>query len=93
VAEKLRARIAFRVHPQAKRSRLAGTLGSAYKLEISAPASDGKANQACVVLLSELTGVKAANIRLARGQTSRSKVFEFESIGPDELRRRLDQAL
>jgi uncharacterized protein YggU (UPF0235/DUF167 family) len=93
VAEKLRTRIEFRVHPQAKRSRLAGTLGSAYKLDVAAPASDGEANQACLALLSELTGVKAANIRLAMGQTSRSKVFEFDGIGPDELRRRLDQAL
>lgn len=93
MAKELKARIAIRVHPQAKRSRMTGVLDTAYKLDVAAPAADGRANEACIELLSELTRVQRAKIRMVTGQTSRSKIFEFEGIDLDELRRRLDQAL
>jgi uncharacterized protein (TIGR00251 family) len=93
MAKELGVRIDVRVHPQAKRSRVAGMLGDAYKLDISAPASDGRANDACIELLSQVTGVPRRNVRLLKGQTSRSKVFEFEGLDSDELRRRLNQAI
>ena len=93
MAKELKSRIEFRVHPQAKRSGLAGSFGAGYKLDISAPAVDSKANDACIKVLSELTGVHRAKIHLTKGHTSRLKVFEFEDIESEELRRRLNQAL
>jgi uncharacterized protein YggU (UPF0235/DUF167 family) len=93
VAKELKSKIEFRVHPQARRSGLAGLFGTGYKLDVSAPAVDGKANDACIQVLSELTGVQRAKIRLTKGHTSRSKVFEFGDIEIEELRRRLNQAL
>jgi hypothetical protein len=93
VAKELKARIAVRVHPQAKRSRVTGVLDTTYKLDVAAPATDGRANDACIDLLSKLTRVQRAKIRMVTGQTSRSKVFEFEGMDLDELRRRLDQGL
>jgi uncharacterized protein (TIGR00251 family) len=85
--------IAVRVHPQAKRSNVTGMLGSAYKLDVAAPANDGRANEACIELLAEITGITRKNIRLLKGQTSRSKIFEFEGGDEVELRRRLNQAI
>lgn len=93
MAKELKSRIDFRVHPQAKRSGLGGPFGTGYKLNVSAPAVDGRANDACIQVLSELTGVQRAKIHLIRGLASRSKVFEFEGIEIEELRRRLNQAL
>jgi uncharacterized protein (TIGR00251 family) len=92
MAQKRGVRIEVRVHPQAKRSRVSGMLGSAYKLDVSAPATDGRANDACVELLGEVAGIGRRQIRLIKGLTSRSKIFEFEGIEELELRRRLDQA-
>jgi uncharacterized protein (TIGR00251 family) len=86
-------RIEVRVHPQAKRSRVTGMLGGAYKVDIAAPAADGRANDACIEFLAEITGVTRKNIGLLKGQTSRSKIFEFEGGDELELRRRLDQAI
>jgi uncharacterized protein YggU (UPF0235/DUF167 family) len=68
-------------------------LGSAYKLDVTAPATDGRANAACVELLGEITGIARRQIQLIKGQTSRSKIFEFEGIEEVELRRRLNQAI
>jgi uncharacterized protein len=86
-------RIEVRVHPQAKRSRITGMLGGAYKLDVAAPATDGRANDACIELLAEITGIARKNICLLKGQTSRSKIFEFEGGDEVELQRRLDQAI
>ena len=93
MAQEFEVRIEFRVHPQAKRSRITGMLGSAYKIDVAAPATDGRANDACVDLLAEITGTARNGIRLLKGQTSRSKVFEFHGVKEEELRRRLDQAI
>jgi hypothetical protein len=93
MAKELKARVEFRVRPNARRSRLAGMFGTIYKLDVSAPAIDGQANEACVKFLSELTGVPWRGIRLVRGQTSRSKLFEFIQTDTADIRRKLDQAL
>ncbi len=71
---------------------MAGALGSIFKLDIAAPPADGLANQACVEFLAELTGVPRSRINLVKGKASRSKVFEFEGVHVDELRRRLNLA-
>jgi len=68
-------------------------LANVYKLDVSSPATDGRANEACIDLLSEVTQIPRSRIRLLRGQTSRSKIFEFIGIEDDELRRRLNQAI
>jgi uncharacterized protein len=86
-------RIEFRIHPQAKRSRIAGMLGTAYKIDVSAPAAEGKANDACLEFLAKVAGVSRSSVRLIKGQTSRSKIFEFDGIEIDELRRRLNRAI
>jgi uncharacterized protein (TIGR00251 family) len=93
MAQEFGVRIEFRVHPQAKRSRVAGMLGKAYKLDVSAPATDGRANDACIALLGDVTGIPRRSIRLLKGQSSRSKIIEFVGVDEDDLRRRLDQAI
>jgi len=92
MAKEPKARIEARIHPQAKLSRITGVLGAAYKIDISAPATDGRANEACIDFLAKVTRVPRANIKLMKGQSNRSKVFEFDGIDTEELRRRLDQA-
>lgn len=86
-------KIEFRIHPQAKRSRVTGMIGTAYKLDVAAPPTDGRANDSCLDLLSQVTQIHRSHIRLLRGQTSRSKLFAFEGLEEDELRRRLNQAI
>jgi uncharacterized protein YggU (UPF0235/DUF167 family) len=51
------ARITVKVHPRARRTRVAGRMGDAWKLDLAAPPVDRKANQACVRFFAELAGV------------------------------------
>jgi uncharacterized protein (TIGR00251 family) len=81
------ARFTVKVHPRARRSAVTGRLGDAWKLDLTAPPAEGKANEECVRFLAELMGVPRARVRIVTGLTSRTKVVEIEGITPEEFGR------
>jgi len=81
------ARLTVKVHPRAKRSRLAGKFGDAWKLDLAAPPVDGKANEECVRFFAELAGISRARVRLVTGATLRMKVVELEGVEQSALDR------
>lgn len=83
------ARITVKVHPRARRTRVAGKIGEAWKLDLAAPPADGKANAACVRFLAELAGVPQSRVRIVLGLSSRSKVIEIEGVPQEVLEGRL----
>lgn len=87
------AKISVRVHPRARRSRISGMLGAAYKVDVAAPANDGKANRECLLLLAEVTGLPQSRIRLLVGERNPSKIFGFDDISQEELELKLKATL
>jgi hypothetical protein len=81
------ARFTVKVHPRARRSAVAGRLGDAWKLDLTAPPVEGKANEECVRLLAEVVGVPRARVRIVTGLTSRTKVVEIEGVTEEEFSR------
>jgi uncharacterized protein (TIGR00251 family) len=81
------ARLTVKVHPRARRSAVTGRLGDAWKLDLTAPPVEGKANEECVRFLAELVGVPRARVRIVTGLTSRSKVVEIEGVTEEEFGR------
>jgi len=81
------ARFTVKVHPRARRSAVAGRLGEAWKLDLTAPPAEGRANEECVRFLAELVGVPRARVRIVTGLTSRTKVVEIEGITEEEFSR------
>jgi len=81
------ARFTVKVHPRARRSAVTGRLGDAWKLDLTAPPVEGKANEECVRFLAELVGVPRARVRIATGLTSRTKVVEIEGVTEEEFSR------
>ena len=79
------ARFTVKVHPRARRSAVTGRLGDAWKLDLTAPPAEGKANQECVRFLAELMGVSRARVRVVTGLTSRTKVVEIEGVTEEEF--------
>ena len=81
------ARITVKVHPRARRAAVTGRLGEAWKLDLTAPPVEGKANEECVRLLAEVAGVARERVRIVTGLTSRVKVVEIEGITEEEFGR------
>jgi uncharacterized protein len=82
-------RLRVRVVPGAKRPGIAGRLGEAWKLRVTAPPERGKANAAVVDLLSTRLGVAAHDVAVVAGATARDKVVELRGITAAEAERRL----
>lgn len=85
----------LRVHaqPGAGRTVVAGRHGDALKVRVAAPPEGGRANDALAKHLAELFGVKAGDITLVVGETSRSKQFRITGVEADDVRKRLQVAV
>lgn len=62
-----------KVQPKASKDEIAGELGDALKVRITAPPVDGKANKHLIAYLAKLFGVAKSNIELLSGDTGRDK--------------------
>jgi len=69
-------KIKIRVQPNAKQNKLVEESGR-YKVYLTAPPVEGKANQALIEFLSEHFKVKRSRIKLLKGAKSRDKLVEI----------------
>ncbi len=83
------AQFALRVQPRASRNAIAGVLGEAVKLAITAPPVDGKANQAVVEYLAELFKVSKSSIAIVSGETGRNKLIAVRGLNAEQVRKAL----
>lgn len=67
----------MKVHPRAKKDALAGELGEALKVALTAPPVEGKANEACIDFFAKLLKVPRSSVSIAAGQSSRNKVIRI----------------
>jgi len=87
--------VAVRVRPGAGRERVGGRYdgphGPALIVAVGARAVDGKATEAVRRALAGAFGVRAADVALRIGATSRDKVFTVSGLGVDAAQRRLSE--
>ena len=87
-------KLALRVQPNARRTALLMRMSSGeWKVAVSAPPADGRANDAVVELVSDLLGVRRSQVTLVRGASARSKVVEVEGMSAGAADARLARAL
>jgi uncharacterized protein (TIGR00251 family) len=88
------ATLNIKVVPGSSRDQIAGRLGSAIKVKVSAAAEHGKANDAVIKLIADTFGLRTNQIQIVRGHTQPRKVLEIQSLeqsGLDERVRRILQ--
>jgi uncharacterized protein (TIGR00251 family) len=78
---------AVRVQPGASREGFVGAYGDAVKIALTAPAVDGKANDALVRYLAGVLGVPRLSVEIASGTLSRSKVVRVMGVTCGEVAR------
>jgi len=66
-----------RVQPRAKRNSVEPAAGGGFKVYVTAPPEDGRANDAVVETIAEWLGVKRRQVEILRGATSRQKVVRI----------------
>ena len=85
-------KLPIKVVAGSSRSGIAGWLGDALRVRVSAPAERGRANAAVEALLIEVLGLSKGGARIVSGSTSPRKVVEIIGLTEAEVRRRLSDA-
>ncbi|SES66899.1 DUF167 family protein [Thorsellia anophelis] len=75
------------IQPKSSRDQWVGWYGEEYKLAITAPPVDGKANDHIIKLLSKTFKVAKKNIMIEQGELGRHKriSIQFPTLIPEEL--------
>jgi uncharacterized protein (TIGR00251 family) len=82
------ASFAVKVHPRAKKNAIAGELGDALKVSLTAPPVEGRANEACIEIFANLLKVPRSSVTIASGQKSRRKVIRVVGLSAEEITKR-----
>jgi uncharacterized protein (TIGR00251 family) len=75
----------IRVIPRSSKSEIAGIQDDALKLKITSPPVEGKANEACIRVLSDLLGVRKSRITIVSGHKSRNKRIAVSGIRKEDI--------
>ena len=86
------ATLKLRVSPGARRPGIGGRHGDAWKVRVSAPPEDGRANDAVLALLSAALDVPRATVELVSGQSSRDKTVVLHGLAQADAEARLTAA-
>ena len=87
------ATLTIKVIPGASRDRIAGKLGDAIKVQVSAAPERGKANDAVINLIAGLLGLRRNDIQIACGHAQPRKVLEINGIDQQTLDQRISELL
>lgn len=82
-----------KVVPGSSRDRLAGVLGDALKVAVSAPPEAGRANAAVAAVLADVFGLRVPEVVLISSPSRPRKTFRLDSISIESARQRLESAL
>ncbi len=82
-------KISVRVSPGAPRNQVVGCADGVWRIKVTAPPVEGKANKGLVDFLSDKLDVAKSAVTISRGLTGRNKIVIIEGLAPAEVTRRL----
>jgi uncharacterized protein len=80
------ATFSIKVQPRARKNAIAGTVGDALKVALTAPPVEGKANAACIEFFAKLLKAPRSSISIAAGLSSRNKVIRVGGMTAEAVR-------
>ena len=84
-------RISVRIIPNASTNEIGGLEGRVWKIRLTAPPIEGKANEALIRFLAEVLDIAPSNISIVKGHGSKHKTIEI-AADSDELLRAFTQS-
>ena len=85
-------RLRLRVSPGSARAGVVGRHGDAWKVRVTAPPENGRANDAVLQLLAETLSLPRKAVTLVSGARGRDKIVELAGVAPADTDRRLAAA-
>lgn len=81
--------LSVRVLPRSSKDEIVGKQDDIYKIRLTAPAVEGKANKALIALLAKRLGLAKTHIRIVSGERARIKSIRIDGMPPDQVDARL----
>jgi len=79
VKTQVRVKVKVKVVPNSKKAKVEQTEGGGIlRVNVDAPAKEGKANKRLVEILAKYFSKPKTSIRIVKGQTSKNKVVEID---------------
>jgi uncharacterized protein (TIGR00251 family) len=85
-------RLKLRVSPGARRPGIGGRHGDAWKVRVSEPPEDGRANEAVLRLLAKTLDVPRRSLEVVSGHASREKIVVLDGLDQAQTERLLAAA-
>ena len=77
--------IKVRVLPKSSRTEIIGIEGDTYKVKLTAPPMEGKANKALIELLAKKLGIGKGRVNIVSGSRSRLKRVRIHGLSMEEV--------
>lgn len=71
-------RISVKITPNAKKEAIIDEGNNCFKIKVTAPAIEGKANEAMLKKLAEYFDIPKSRIKIIRGEFAKNKIIEIE---------------
>ncbi|MFC1531978.1 DUF167 domain-containing protein [Thermodesulfobacteriota bacterium] len=84
------AYIKIKLLPGSSKNQIVGKEGDVYKVKVTSPPVDGKANRALISLLAKQLGIPKGSIEIKAGKSSRIKLVRVNRLSKVDIYRLLD---
>ena len=74
----VKTQVKVKVVPSSKKAKVEQTEGGVLRVNVDAPAKEGKANKRLVEILAKYFSKPKSSIRIVKGRTSKNKVVEID---------------
>jgi hypothetical protein len=82
--------IKVKVLPRSSRTEIAGRENDVYKVKLTDPPVEGRANKALIAFLAEKLGVPKRDIEIVSGKTGRLKTIRIRGLTAVEIAQALE---
>ncbi len=82
--------IQVKVVPRSSRTEIAGKTSGVYRIKLTAPPVEGKANKALINFLAKKTGLPKKQFQIISGEHSRHKTIRIHTPSPLNVLKCLD---
>ena len=82
--------IKVRLMPGSSKEGIIGKEGDVYRIKVTSPPVNGKANGSLISLLSKKLRIPKGSIVIRRGRNSRMKQIRIQGISQEEVFKKLD---
>jgi uncharacterized protein (TIGR00251 family) len=86
------ARLRLRVTPGARRPRIAGRHGNAWKVHVASPPERGRGNAAVLDVLAATLGVPRRQLEIVSGSSARDKLVAVDGLSDADVEAKLTAA-